>query len=183
MINIQNQLKELQNKIKDRQIFIGVVGVPGSGKTYFTQNILPLYVENFKVIMMDGYHIYRKDLSEQGILKRGAPFTFDKDKLKEDLLKLKAKQEGQFPSFEHHIKDPIENSIQITKDDRIIVVEGLYLYLKEWDLSNLFDLKIFIKKEFDIELIAQRHLNAGIEDSYENAYKRAKDNDEKNAQI
>ena len=35
--------------------------------------------------MMDGYHIYRKDLSEEGILKRGAPFTFDKDKLKEDL--------------------------------------------------------------------------------------------------
>lgn len=39
-------------------------------------------------------------------------------------------------------------------DDRIIVVEGLYLYLKEWDLSNIFDLKIFIKKDFDIELIA-----------------------------
>ena len=62
-------------------------------------------------------------------------------------------------------------------------MEGLYLYLKEWDLSTFFDLKIFIKKDFDIELITQRHLKAGIEDSYENAYKRAKDNDEKNAQI
>ena len=102
---------------------------------------------------MDGYHIYRKDLTEEGILKRGAPFTFNNLKLKEDLEKLKLYQEGSFPSFEHHIKDPVENSIMITKYDRIIVVEGLYLYLKEWGLNQFFDLKIFINREFDLELI------------------------------
>jgi pantothenate kinase len=58
---------------------------------------------------MDGYHIYRKDLDEDGLKFRGAPFTFNKDKFKQDLQKLKKTNEGSFPSFEHSIKDPIED--------------------------------------------------------------------------
>ncbi len=34
---------------------------------------------------MDGYHLYRKDLDEEGIRRRGAPFTFDFPKFKKDL--------------------------------------------------------------------------------------------------
>jgi pantothenate kinase len=38
---------------------------------------------------MDGYHLYRKDLDENGLKRRGAPFTFDNEKFKKDLLSLK----------------------------------------------------------------------------------------------
>lgn len=38
---------------------------------------------------MDGYHLYRKDLDEEGHRRRGAPFTFDSEKFKNDLSKLK----------------------------------------------------------------------------------------------
>ena len=29
---------------------------------------------------MDGYHLYRKDLSQDGMKRRGAPFTFNSEK-------------------------------------------------------------------------------------------------------
>lgn len=60
---------------------------------------------------MDGYHIYRKDLNEEGMRRRGAPFTFDHAKFKADLTKLRENGCGSFPQFEHHVKDPVENAI------------------------------------------------------------------------
>lgn len=38
---------------------------------------------------MDGYHIYRKDLTEEGLKKRGAMWTFDMEKFKKDVMRLK----------------------------------------------------------------------------------------------
>ena len=38
---------------------------------------------------MDGYHIERKNLDENGIKFRGAHYTFNKKKLYEDLKSLK----------------------------------------------------------------------------------------------
>lgn len=38
---------------------------------------------------MDGYHIYHKDLTEEGKLRRGAPFTFDFVRFKNDLVGLR----------------------------------------------------------------------------------------------
>lgn len=106
--------------------------MPGSGKTYYCSNVLAKRFPEAKIIPMDGYHIYRKDLDEEGIRRRGAPFTFDHQKFKADLIKLRKYGEGTFPQFEHHVKDPVEDAIKITKDDKIIIIEGLYLFLKDW---------------------------------------------------
>lgn len=38
---------------------------------------------------MDGYHIYRKDLSEEELKYRGNPNTFNKQQFKEDIVNLK----------------------------------------------------------------------------------------------
>ena len=38
---------------------------------------------------MDGYHIERKYLDENGMKYRGAHYTFDKEKLQKDLFNLK----------------------------------------------------------------------------------------------
>lgn len=79
------------------------------------------------------------------MIRRGASDTFDKIKFKKDLSFLRDKCEGSFPSFDHAKKDPIENDVIISKEIKIVVIEGLYLLMKDWDLFDLFDMKIFIK--------------------------------------
>ncbi|CAK85561.1 unnamed protein product (macronuclear) [Paramecium tetraurelia] len=170
------------NHKEDKQIIIAIAGVPGSGKTYFCKNVICLQYPDAKVIPMDGYHIYRKDLNEEGIKRRGAAFTFDYQRFKADLTNLRETGTGSFPDFQHSIKDPVENAIHITKEDKIIVVEGLYLFLKEWDLKHLFDQKFFINKEFNAQLIGQRHYVCGIEDTLEKGIQRAIENDKVNAE-
>ena len=94
---------------------------------------------------MDGYHLYRKDLDEEGMRRRGAPFTFDAKKFKQDLENLKQTGEGSFPSFDHELKDPTEDAIEIKKEDKLIIVEGLYLFTSAWGLLDLFDVRIFLR--------------------------------------
>lgn len=48
---------------------------------------------------MDGYHIYRKDLNEEGMKRRGAAFTFDHLRFKKDLTNLRETGTGSFPDF------------------------------------------------------------------------------------
>lgn len=98
---------------------------------------------------MDGYHIYRKDLNDEGLRRRGAPFTFDFVRLRKDLINLKETGEGTFPAFDHAVKDPEENAIKVTKNDKIIIIEGLYLFLKDLNISGIFDYKLFIDRKFD----------------------------------
>jgi pantothenate kinase len=131
---------------------------------------------------MDGYHIYRKDLNEEGVRRRGAPFTFDFVRLRKDLIKLRETGEGAFPAFDHAVKDPEENAIIVTKNDKVIIIEGLYLFLKELDLTGIFDYKLFIDRKFDEKVIGARHFNCGIEDSLEKGIQRAIDNDKVNAE-
>ena len=50
------------------------------------------------------------------------------------MLDLKKKKSGSFPSFEHAVKDPVENAIQVKETDKIVIVDGLYLFLKEWQV-------------------------------------------------
>lgn len=52
---------------------------------------------------MDGYHLYRKDLNQEGIRYRGAAFTFDLKKFAEKIHQVKKRKEFPiyFPSFDH----------------------------------------------------------------------------------
>jgi pantothenate kinase len=57
---------------------------------------------------MDGFHLYRKDLSPEGIRFRGAAFTFDLQAFKEKIIELLQRKTYpiMFPSFDHAAKDP-----------------------------------------------------------------------------
>ena len=54
--------------------------------------------------------------------------------------------------------------IKYLENHKFIIVEGLYLFLKEWDIVNCFDLKIFIEcnDEIAIQRVAKRHLEVYI---------------------
>ncbi|KAL4476083.1 hypothetical protein ABPG74_009816 [Tetrahymena malaccensis] len=184
---IQNKYKEFQEKNfhgSENQFFIGIAGIPGGGKSTLTQKIVNQIGSDIcQVVPMDGYHLYLKELSPEQLARRGAPDTFNSIKFKNDLLKLKQERQGEFPSFDHAVKDPIENDIKISKNTKVIIVEGLYLLMKEWNLIDLFDMKIFIKCNQDEadKRVANRHFQAGICSTIEAAILQAKNNDRVNA--
>lgn len=148
------------------------------------------------VIPLDGYHLTRKQLSmmpdpEEAIFRRGAAFTFDAASYFELVKKLKKPIEATTPticapSFDHKIKDPVENDIAIPPTARIIVFEGLYVALDRegWrDAAQLMDEIWFIEISFAVAeaRVAKRNFAAGISgNTLEEALHRTRENDMRN---
>jgi len=57
-----------------------------------------------------------------------------------------------FPSFDHALKDPIENDISLGQDIEYVIVEGIYIFDKSLDLENCWDLKIWIDVDLNNSL-------------------------------
>ena len=122
-----------------RPTMVGVVGMPGSGKTT-SSNILASILEethniSCKVLPMDGYHFSMVQLRamenpDDVIYRRGAPDTFDASALRNDLLKIRNGDDDvvAIPGFDHEIGDPTPNQhIFERKNQVVVIVEGLYL--------------------------------------------------------
>ena len=180
----ETDVKSIAQLIKSQKdcYLIGVAGIPGAGKSEFSKQLLK-ELEDSVVVPMDGYHIERKDLSEADMLVRGAPHTFHYKKFRDDLILLKEKKQGKFPSFDHSLKDPVHEDIVVTPEHRYVVVEGLYLYIEEWGLKDIFDFQVFLNCDLDIamERLAKRHVLTGIEPDIDSGKERVSRSDKKNA--
>lgn len=160
---------------------------------------------------MDGYHLTRSQLSsmpnpEEAIFRRGAAFTFDSEgycSLIQQLREPISKQSEIIyaPSFDHALKDPVENDIPIPPTSRILLIEGLYLSLSSpsstasvsnppnpphaeaWSQAgNLIDEHWFISTDLDVAAnrLVERHLKSGICESEDVARKRVWESDLRN---
>lgn len=182
------------------RLIVGIAGRPGSGKTCLA-NVIANAIHNncshngirVMVMPMDGYHLYREELSrlpnsEYAFSRRGAHWTFNPAKLYNDLIRIKAGEEIKVPSFDHSLKDPKENDIVIPTDAQIILVEGNYLFYTNdpaWKkVSEMFQLKVFL--ECDpmecTERLTARHMKAW-NISRQEAMSRAKGSDFKNGDL
>lgn len=177
----------------DRAI-IAVTGIPGSGKSTFSQALsksLNSETDSAAVIQFDGYHKYKENLTPDQLELRGRIDTFDFNKFKSDLLNFyeyrmynnSIIKEFYFPSFDHSMKDPIENNIIIKSDTNYIIVEGLFVACKQLDCASLFDFNIFLdaKIEDSMDRVAKRNFHAGLSTTYENSVSRTNNNDRINA--
>ena len=181
---------------------VGIAGIPGSGKTTFSQIITkrlnarseasgPSSPPPAAFLPMDGFHLSRAQLDgmpdpANSHARRGAAFTFDAAKFLSVVQKLRespiSSQPILAPSFDHAVKDPKEDDIAVAPAQRIVVVEGNYVALKQpvWeDAAALFDELWFVEVGFDVarERLASRHVRAGIVTRLEDGYKRADEND------
>ncbi|MEM9016469.1 MAG: AAA family ATPase [Verrucomicrobiota bacterium] len=167
----------------DHQL-VAIAGIPGSGKTTFAK-ALASKLDATIVVPMDGYHRPRCELSPADLARRGAPHTFDVSALKRDLEYWKQNRSGKFPAFDHAKKDPEPEVIVVEPEHRVVIVEGLYLLIPEWEIAPLFDRKLFLDCDLETarERLVLRHVETGLCQDQDEARRRVMENDQLNAEF
>lgn len=176
----------------DKQFWVGLAGAPGSGKSTVAEALKMRLGNLLTIIPMDGYHFYRRELDtmedpHEAHLRRGAPFTFNAEKFVHELTVARKAGEGTFPGFEHGIGDPVEDTIRLSRNQRIILVEGLYVLLDTEPWCQLRE-KVFDETWFlDVPVpecnrrVLLRHIESGLTE--EQARLRVATNDSINAEL
>jgi pantothenate kinase len=118
------------------QYWLGLTDVPGSGKTTLSAALVERLGSSAVVIPMDGYHRYRSELDAmpdpaEAHRRRGAPFTFNADRLVREITTTRQTGTGVFPSFDHARRDPVEEDVRLERRHQIVIVEGIYLLLDD----------------------------------------------------
>ena len=148
--------------VSKQPFMVGVVGIPGSGKST-SCNILTGLLEDVGCLLMpsDGYHIEMEKLkahqnADDLIYRRGAPDTFDPHALKKDLesIRFGDAKTVSVPGFDHADGDPTPDAYQFNRDEHnVVITEGLYLLHDDEDwkqVRDFFDLTIYVQADVDI---------------------------------
>jgi pantothenate kinase len=163
------QIQSLLDSQSNRTL-IGIVGKPGAGKSTVVEQIEKKYSsEEVSIIPMDGFHLSNEELISLGRRDRkGAPDTFDVSRFI-SLIK-KVKQEPQvdhkFPIFHREIEASVNDEGVVSKESKVVVIEGNYLFSEEHNWNGLFLLLdhtwfIEIDDEVRIERLIARHIRYG----------------------
>ncbi|EAW10130.1 kinase-related protein [Aspergillus clavatus NRRL 1] len=194
--------RKFQSVPNDARLMIAISGIPGSGKTglagIMANRINQLYSKqhpNSTIatdIPMDGYHLTRAQLAqmpnpEYAAARRGAAFTFDGEKFLRLVQALREPVTSESrslyaPSFDHAVKDPVDDDIAIAPTSRVIFFEGNYLSLNKepWSTAAaLMDELWFVEVDFETarKRLVRRHIQAGLAKDEAEADKRAMEND------
>ncbi len=197
--DIKQALEKIQSAVnKPHRTLIGLTGGPGSGKSTLAEYITSYFSEHQQQVIslsMDGFHLSKAQLSElpnpeEAFARRGAPWTFDSHAFAERIKSIHQSYQTKdvlWPSFDHSIGDPVEDDILISKNTKVILVEGLYLLYPQDGWQNakpLFDEHWFLDIPIEIatERLAKRHMAAwGF--SHEQAMNRIQQSDGLNAEL
>lgn len=182
-----------------QRLVIGLCGIPASGKSSFAQAVVT-HVNQISAngtdreiaiyIGLDGWHLSRSALAafpdpQEAFARRGAHWTFSATGYVDFVSKLQAPITDlpiHAPSFSHALKDPVEDDLQVTSSHRIVLIEGLYVFLnvEPWSVAgHLLDERWFLEVDLEVarERLVQRHVKTGVTDNLEDAMLRARDND------
>lgn len=213
MDNVYDQLTarartiEHQNSLSgdttSHRTVIILAGPPGSGKSKIAAEVVRRLNQSSKdgqaiVLPMDGFHLTRATLqsmpnSEEAFKRRGVHWTYNADGVFELIKSLHETRSDRSvihlaPCFDHALKDPVADEIKITPDVGIVIVEGNWLLYDEIPWSNIHqvvDDTWFVDVDRDLALmrVAKRHVESGIESSWEEAVRRASNNDMVNGDL
>ena len=143
------------------------------------------------LVGLDGWHLTRAQLDvfpdpQTAHDRRGSHWTFDGAGYVSFVRALRDITIGTAvitaPSFDHALKDPTPNAVSIYPSHRIVIIEGLYVFLaiKPWNEGGLLlDERWFIQID-SVEArrrLVKRHVLTGVAQNLKEAEWRADEND------
>lgn len=144
---------------KGARLIVFLAAPPGTGKSTLAAFLQQLAEEkeigSFQAVGMDGFHYHQEYILSHTVCRggeeipmqriKGAPESFDADKLKAALQRLRT-ENVCFPVYDRTRHDVLEEALPVTAD--IVLVEGNYLLLDQnvWrELTH--DASVFIETE------------------------------------
>ena len=158
-------LTELQRK-KGGRVLAMLAAPPGAGKSTLAGFLEKLCREHEEIgaiqaIGMDGFHrrhaylqshFVRRDGRDISMVEiKGAPVTFDLEKLTESVKRAASGEIFGWPVYDRLLHNPVENAVTVSGD--IVLLEGNYLLLDEdgWrDLASYADYTVSIAAPEDM---------------------------------
>ena len=143
----------IDNNDKNRY-FIALSGPPASGKSTISENLvkdLSAKGYNSSILQMDGFHYDDLILKERKLLsKKGAPETFDVMGLINFVSRLHNEDEVVIPIFDRSLELSRSSAVIISKNTKVIIVEGNYVLLNSYpwcELHKFFNTTVMINCE------------------------------------
>jgi putative kinase len=156
---------------------IGLAGPTGSGKSviaslfdHFASQLKPPF--RFASVGIDGYHFTNEYLKAHTV--DGAPMkavkgrhdTYDVEKLAKALIAFRAGRSVKFAVYSRAAHDPVEDMIDVSEDNVLLLLEGLWLLHEspQWErIRPLMNHTIFIEAAKDEARagVIRRHVTGG----------------------
>lgn len=132
------------------RFLVGIAGPPGAGKSTLAADLAGRLAPAAKVVPMDGFHFDDAVLIARGLRHRkGAPETFDARGFLHLLRRLRSESDVAIPVFDRAMELSRAAADVVGEGDRILLIEGNYLLLRDepWSaVRPLLDFAIFVEE-------------------------------------
>ncbi|KZV97681.1 P-loop containing nucleoside triphosphate hydrolase protein [Exidia glandulosa HHB12029] len=176
------------------RLLVGISGFPASGKSTIARAIAKRVntlagADIAVVVGLDGWHFSRAHLDTMpdpvlAHARRGAHWTFDGNGFVSFVRAVRDKPHAtcRAPSFDHALKDPVAEDVEVQPEHRIVLFEGLYTFLdiNPWrEAGLLMHERWYIQVDEDeaARRLVRRHVQSGITPDAATALQRAIEND------
>lgn len=178
------RLAQLQRRPSSSRTVIFLSAPPGTGKSTLTAFWTWLAEQDsglpaIQTLPMDGFHHYNSWLEQHNLrARKGAPETFNVEKLAQNLQDICSQQAASWPQYSRQLHEPVEAAIQVISP--LVIVEGNWLLLDDerWALLRDYcDFSLFIRAPAGVlrERLIARKMAGGLSRQEAEAFYRRTD--------